>query len=266
MRVRSLDAPDPSATGEALLQSAAVRLFEDRAADAGAVTTWNDAQWAAVGEISRRVDGIPLAIELAAARVVSMRPAEIAAHLDERFRLLTGTRRGRVERHQTLRSTVEWSYQLLEADDRAVFDRLGVFAGTFDTAGASAVASDDELDSWRIVDSVASLVAKSMVVVEDGADETTRYAMLETLRQFARERLEEAGDADRWRRRHAHTTSRSRKLPGLVCEVLTRSSGQPVSSPSSTTCAPRSGGASIAMILSSANSRCGSLLRSPSPQ
>ena len=203
VRVRSLDAPDPSATGDALLQSAAVRLFVDRAADAGADTAWNDAQWAAVGEICRRVDGIPLAIELAAARVASMRPTEIAAHLDERFRLLTGTRRGRVERHQTLRATVEWSYQLLEADDRAVFDRLGVFAGTFNTAGASAVASDDDLDTWRIVDVIASLVAKSMLVVEDGADDTTRYALLETLRQFARERLEEAGDADRWRRRHA---------------------------------------------------------------
>ena len=108
-----------------------------------------------------------------------------------------------MERHQTLRSTVEWSYQLLDADDRAVFDRLGVFAGTFDTAGASAVTSDDDLDSWRIVDSIASLVAKSMLVVEDGPDDTTRYAMLETLRQFARERLEEAGVADHWRRRHA---------------------------------------------------------------
>ncbi len=217
VRVRSLAAPDPSATGDELLQSAAVRLFADRAADAGADTTWNDAQWAAVGEICRRVDGIPLAIELAAARVASMRPTDIAAHLDERFRLLTGTRRGRVERHQTLRATVEWSYQLLEADDRAVFDRLGVFAGTFDTAGASAVASDDDLDSWRIVDSIASLVAKSMLVVEDGPDDTTRYAMLETLRQFARERLEEAGDADRWRRRHAeyYVTFAEAAGPGL---------------------------------------------------
>ena len=217
LRVRSLDAPDPSATGDELAESAAVRLFADRAADAGADTAWNDAQWAAVGEICRRVDGIPLAIELAAARVASMRPADIAAHLDERFRLLTGTRRGRVERHQTLRSTVEWSYQLLETDDRAVFDRLGVFAGTFDTAGASAVVSDDELDSWRIVDSIASLVAKSMLVVEDGPDDTTRYAMLETLRQFARERLEEAGDADRWRRRHAeyYVTFAEAARPGL---------------------------------------------------
>ena len=144
-----------------------------------------------------------MAIELAAARVASMSPADIAAHLDERFRLLTGKRRGRVERHQTLRATVEWSYQLLEADDQMVFDRLGVFAGTFDADGAGAVAGDDDLDAWRVVDSIASLVAKSMLVTENGPDDTTRYGMLETLRQFARERLEETGDADRWRRRHA---------------------------------------------------------------
>ena len=161
------------------------------------------AQWPAVAEICRRLDGIPLAIELAAARVAAMCPTDIAAHLDERFRLLTGKRRGRVERHQTLRATVEWSYQLLEADDRTVFDRLGIFAGTFDAAAAVAVAGDDELDAWRITDSISSLVAKSMLVAEDGPDDTTWYAMLETLRQYARERLEETGDADRWRRRHA---------------------------------------------------------------
>ncbi len=132
-----------------------------------------------------------------------MSPTDIAAHLDERFRLLTGKRRGRVERHQTLRATVEWSYQLLEPDDRTVFDRLGIFAGSFDAPAAVAVAGDDDLDSWSITDSIASLVAKSMLNAEDGPDDTTRYAMLETLRQFARERLEEAGDADRWRRRHA---------------------------------------------------------------
>jgi predicted ATPase/class 3 adenylate cyclase len=203
VRVRSLDAPDPSATRDELRQSAAVLLFEDRASDAGASGGWSEAQWSAVGEICRRVDGIPLAIELAAARVASMSPADIAAHLDERFRLLTGKRRGRVERHQTLRATVEWSYQLLEADDRTVFDRLGIFAGTFDTPAASAVAGDADLDPWRITESISSLVAKSMLIPEDGPDDTTRYAMLETLRHFARERLEETGDADCWRRRHA---------------------------------------------------------------
>jgi predicted ATPase len=202
-RVRSLHAPAPSATREELLESAAVCLFEDRVSDAGATGDWNDAQWSAVGEICRRVDGIPLAIELAAARVVSMSPTDIAAHLDERFRLLTGKRRGRVERHQTLRATVEWSYQLLEADDRTVFDRLGIFAGTFDAVAAGAVAGDDDLDPWTITESIASLVAKSMLTPEDGPDDTSRYAMLETLRQFALERLEESGDADSWRRRHA---------------------------------------------------------------
>ena len=203
LRVRSLDAPGPAASGDELRHSAAVRLFEDRSRDAGAAGDWTETQWSAVGEICRRVDGIPLAIELAAARVASMSPADIAAHLDERFRLLTGRRRGRVERHQTLRATVEWSYQLLESDDRTVFDRFGVFAGSFDATAAVAIASDSELDGWRITDSVASLVARSMLVAEGGPDDTTRYVMLETLRQFARERLEEAGDADRWRRLHA---------------------------------------------------------------
>ena len=203
VRVRSLDAPDPGAAHDVLVQSAAVRLFADRARDAGAAGEWNDAQWAAVGEICRRVDGIPLAIELAAARATSMSPADIAAHLDERFRLLTGKRRGRVERHQTLRATVEWSYQLLDDDERAVFDRLGVFAGTFDEAAAVAVAGADGVDSWTVIDAVASLVAKSMLVTEDGPSGTVRYAMLETLRQYARERLDETADLDRWRRRHA---------------------------------------------------------------
>jgi predicted ATPase len=204
VRVRSLDAPAPSATGDKLLHSDAVRLFADRCADAGADTAWDDRQWGAVGEICRRVDGIPLAIELAAARTASMSPIDIASHLDERFRLLTGKRRGRVERHQTLRATVEWSYQLLEdRDERVVFDRLGVFAGSFDGPAAVAVAGGDGLDSWQVTDALSSLVAKSMLGAETGPDGTTRYALNETLRQFARERLDESGDIDRWRRAHA---------------------------------------------------------------
>ena len=158
---------------------------------------------AAAGEICRRVDGIPLAIELAAARVAAMTPSEIAAHLDERFRLLTGSRRGRVERHQTLRATVEWSYQLLEPVERTVFDRLGVFAGSFEATGVVAVACHDDLDRWQAVDAVASLVAKSMLAAEDGPGGTTRYAMLETLRQFSRDQLDQTGEADAWRRRWA---------------------------------------------------------------
>ena len=203
VRVRSLDAPSTSATSMEIAQSPSVRLFADRAMDAGSSASWNGAQLGAVGEVCRRVDGIPLAIELAAARASSMSPTDIAVRLDERFRLLTGRRRGRVERHQTLRATVEWSYQLLSESDRGVFDRLGVFAGTFDAEAASAVASDDELDQWQVLNAVTNLVAKSMLSSEDGQDGSSRYSMLETLRQFARERLDETGRADYWRRKHA---------------------------------------------------------------
>jgi predicted ATPase/class 3 adenylate cyclase len=200
VRVRSLVAPDASARRSEVVESAAVQLFVDRAIDAGAEAEWDDAQWMAIGEVCRRVDGIPLAIELAAARSTAMSPSDVAAHLDERFRLLTGKRRGRVERHQTLRATVEWSYQLLSDHERAVFDRFGVFAGTFGAPAAIAVGCGDDLDGWEVTDALGTLVAKSMLVPETGPDGTTRYGMLETLRQFARERLDEAGDTDGWRR------------------------------------------------------------------
>jgi len=203
VRVRSLDAPAPTATSDQLVQSAAVELFADRCRDAGVELNWDDSQWAAVGEICRRVDGIPLAIELAAARTPSMSPVDIAAHLEERFRLLTGKRRGRVERHQTLRATVEWSYQLLDSDERLIFGRLGVFAGSSDGPAAVAVAGGDDLDNWQVTEALSSLVAKSMLSAETGPDGTSRYAMNETLRQFARERLDQSDDTDRWRRAHA---------------------------------------------------------------
>ncbi len=116
-----------------------------------------------VAEICRRLDGMPLAIELAAARVASMTPSEIAARLDERFRLLTGGRRDRVERHQTLRATVEWSYSMLAPTEQRVFDRLGVFVGGFDAEAAEAVTSDGEIGRWDVVDCLASLVDKSML-------------------------------------------------------------------------------------------------------
>src|SRR5262249_52982959 len=154
-------------------------------------------------EICRRLDGIPLAIELAAARVAAMTPAEICAHVDERFRLLTGGRRSRVERHQTLRATLEWSYGLLDATERVVFDPLGGFSGSFDADAAEAVVGDDELEHWGLLDALAGLVRKSMIVADAVDDGTTRYGMLETLRAFAREKLDLAGETDHWRRRHA---------------------------------------------------------------
>ena len=188
---------------KSLAEREAVRMFDDRARDAGATAPWTDEQWSAIAEICRRVDGIPLAIELAAARVEVMSPVEVAAHLDERFRLLTGKRRGRLERQQTLRATVDWSYQLLSSDERTVFDRLGIFMGSFDADAASAVVSDDSIDAWQVREAVAGLVSKSMLVAEDGPGGTTRYSMLETLRVFARDQLDQIDDADVWRRRHA---------------------------------------------------------------
>ena len=183
--MHSLATPEGSGGERSLLQSASVQLFRDRARDAGASENWDEQQWAAVGDICRRVDGIPLAIELAAARTVSMSPVDVARHLDERFRLLTGKRHALVERHQTLRATVEWSYQLLSGDDRAVFDRAGTFTGGFDEIAVVAVAGDDHLDSWTVTDAIASLVAKSMLVLDTGPGGVSRYSMLETLRQFA---------------------------------------------------------------------------------
>ena len=193
----------PDATGAGLATNDAVVLFADRAEAARATFTLDASNAGAVAEICRRLDGIPLAIELAAARVVSMTPSEIRGLLDERFRLLTGGRRSAVERHQTLRATVDWSYSLLGERERAVFERLNVFAGSFDAPAAQAVVTGDGVEAWDVLDALTELVAKSMIVTEETADDTTRYQMLETLGQYARERLDEHGDTDRWRRRHA---------------------------------------------------------------
>ncbi len=198
--LRSLPLPDASGAG--IATNDAVRLFVERAEAARASFGLDVSNERAVGEICRRLDGIPLAIELAAARVVSMSPLEISGLLDERFRLLTGGRRSAVERHQTLRATVDWSYSLLGEREREVFDRLGMFAGSFDARAAQAVVVGDGVEAWDVLDALAELVAKSMVVAEETAEDTTRYQMLETLRQYARERIDEQGDPDRWRRRH----------------------------------------------------------------
>jgi predicted ATPase/class 3 adenylate cyclase len=180
--------------------SDAVVLFAERAQAVTPAFVLDEARTPGVVEVCRRLDGIPLAIELAAARAAVMSPAEIAGHLDERFRLLTGARRGRVERHQTLRAAVEWSYSLLTDTEQTVFDRLGVFPASFDEAAAVAVCTSDELERWDILDALAGLVVKSMVVA-DQSSEPTRYQLLETLRHFARDRA--GGDLDRLRRRHA---------------------------------------------------------------
>jgi predicted ATPase/class 3 adenylate cyclase len=201
--LRPLPVPEEGAGPDTIAACAGVRLFAERARAARPEFAVDVANSGAVGEICRRLDGIPLAIELAAARVPSMRRGEIASLLDARFRLLTSGRRGAASRHQTLSAVVEWSCSLLGDRDRAVFERLGVFTGSFTAASAIAVVAGEEFEGWDVIDALSSLVGKSMVNAQDAPDGTTRYVLLETLRDFARQRLAESGEIDLWRRRHA---------------------------------------------------------------
>lgn len=223
--IRSLPVPEVPTTA-AVMSADATALFAERAASVAPAFCVDDTNAPAVVEICRRLDGIPLAIELAAARVASLQPMEIAALLDERFRLLTGSRRRGVERHQTLRATVDWSYSLLAEVERTVFDRLGAFVGSFDTTAAQSVAADGSIGRFDVLDVLDELVAKSMLMVEPTPEGTTRYQLLETLRQYALERLEQSGEVDVYRRRHAeHYVSVSAEIGGAlygVDEVRTR--------------------------------------------
>ncbi|MEX1009626.1 MAG: adenylate/guanylate cyclase domain-containing protein [Acidimicrobiia bacterium] len=201
--LRSLSLPDPTDPPDVVATSAAATLFIDRARAVRPEFVLDATNAPAVAEICRRLDGIPLPIELAAARVVSMNPGEIAELVDERFRLLTGGRRTAVERHQTLRAAIEWSYSLLTEAEQRVLARLSVFWGSFAAADATAVVPGDGIDARNVIDVLGSLVAKSMLTSDEAADGSTRYRQLETLRQYARDRLDDLGDPDVWRRRHA---------------------------------------------------------------
>jgi predicted ATPase/class 3 adenylate cyclase len=196
--------PVPSLDVRSGIGSEAVALFVERSQAVVPGFEMRTAEdRAAVVEVCQRLDGIPLAIELAAARVIAFTPAEIAAHLDERFRLLTGGRRAALERHHTLRATLDWSYSLLGEPERAVFDRLAVFPASFDVAAATAVATGDGIEDWDVIDALTGLVAKSMLDAGRAAVGSTRYEMLETVRHYARERLAADGSSDERRRRHA---------------------------------------------------------------
>jgi predicted ATPase/class 3 adenylate cyclase len=177
-----------------------VRLFCDRAAAADASFSPSEGDLAVIAEIGERLDGIPLAIELAAARVRFMTVTDLAERLHDRFRLLRGGRRG-LERHQTLAAAVQWSYRLLPEAERLLFDRLSVFAGDFSLASVEAVCADHGVGRLDVADHLAALVDKSLVVA-DRADAHTRYRLLETLRQFGEERLDETADAGELRDRH----------------------------------------------------------------
>jgi predicted ATPase/DNA-binding SARP family transcriptional activator len=207
-RVPVLEVPAPSDETDAgqLAGSAAVRLFVERARAVTASFALTAENQADVAELCRRLDGIPLALELAAVRIESMTPAEIVHQLEHRFELLDIDRE-HAGRHQTLRGAVDWSHQLLERNERLLFSRLSVFAGSWTITTARSVAAGDGLDEQTVLDGLAGLVRKSMVVAEREA-KTTRYRMLESLRRYAHERLASNGEEVAVRSRHAEHFTR----------------------------------------------------------
>jgi predicted ATPase len=181
--------------------SAALKLFVDRARAVAPDFQLNP-EAVAVEEICKRLDGIPLAIELAAARVRAMSASQIRDRLAERFRLLTGGARRTLERHQTLRNAVQWSYDLLSDLERLVLARASVFAGGFTLKAAEAVCSGGAASPHDILDLLESLVRKSLINVDRGAS-VLRYVMLETIRQFAEDQCAAIGERDAALLRHA---------------------------------------------------------------
>jgi predicted ATPase/DNA-binding CsgD family transcriptional regulator len=183
------------------LDDEAIELFTDRARHARPDFAVSDDNAPAVTEICRRLDGLPLAIELAAARVRALSLAEILEGLHDRFRLLTGGARTAVRRQQTLRASVDWSHALLTEPERVLFRRLAAFVGGFDLEAAQAIAGGGDVERYQVLDQLTLLVDKSLVVADDGQGRT-RYRLLETVRQYALEKLGESGEADAVRSRH----------------------------------------------------------------
>jgi predicted ATPase/DNA-binding SARP family transcriptional activator len=192
VQVPPLGVPPASADREELAGFEAVRLFCDRVHDATSRFVLDEHNAGAVGELCRRLDGLPLAIELAAARVRSLSPQDLVARLDQRFKLLTRGSPASVGRHQTLRTTIDWSYDLLTDTERTALNRLSVFAGGCDLAAAESVLGGD-LEAGDAVEALSQLVDKSLVVV-DHDPRGSRYHLLETIRQYGRDRLEDTGE------------------------------------------------------------------------
>ncbi len=200
--VEPLELPPPSADAVAAHDRPAVRLFADRAAavSPGFAVTADNVGW--VVRICRALDGMPLAIELAAARLSAMTAQQVAVRLDDRFRLLSAGSRTALPRHQTLRAVVEWSWDLLAEPERVLWRRLAVFPGGATLEAAEEVCAGPGLDRADVLDVLSALVDKSLVTVSD-ADGEPRYRMLETIRAYGLEHLAQAGEEERTRRAHA---------------------------------------------------------------
>ncbi len=207
-RVPSLGLPDQGITSrEALVEFEAIQLFLERARAANPRFDLTEKNTSSVAQICRRLDGIPLALELAAARVSVFSAEQIASRLDDRFKLLTGGSRTALPRQQTLRALIDWSYDILSEDERALLRGLSVFAGGWVFEAAEAICNDMD-----VLNLLTQLVNKSLVTVDEEADEP-RYRLLETIRQYARDKLLETGEAARIRDRHldyyVHLTEKS---------------------------------------------------------
>lgn len=181
--------------------SGAVALLVNRVQALQPAFALTEKNCADVVDICRRLDGLPLAIELAAARVPLLGTAGVRERLDERFRMLTGGVRTAMRRHQTLREALDWSHSLLDDNERAVFRRAGVFAGSFTMRLAQQVLGDEHLDAWEVLEHLGALVDKSLVIAE--LSEPPRYRLLETTRAYALEKLRDCGETDATRERHA---------------------------------------------------------------
>ena len=215
--VPALAVPDPGRTVvlPAMTQYEAVLLFIDRAVAAQPAFQLTEQNAPAVADICQRLDGIPLALELAAARVRALSVEMIAARLGDRFRLLAGGNRTALPRQQTLRALIDWSYDLLTENERSLLRRLSVFAGGWTLDAAESVGSAGAIDEGDVLDLMSNLVEKSLVNMEA---EGQRYRLVETVRQYAQERLDESGEADATRSRHLafYLALAERATPELV--------------------------------------------------
>jgi predicted ATPase/DNA-binding winged helix-turn-helix (wHTH) protein len=199
-RVPALDLPDANAAPEVAMRSGSMRLFFARMRAADSEFAPDAATSSTMASICRRLDGIPLALELAASRAAALGIGALSSLLDDRFRILTGGKRTAMPRHQTLRATLDWSHDLLPEPERVILRRLAIFSGPVPLGLASRVVADGTLTQPEVVDGIGNLVSKSLVTRDTGSG---AYRLLETTRAYAREKLSDAGELEAVARRHA---------------------------------------------------------------
>ncbi|HQR10946.1 MAG TPA: tetratricopeptide repeat protein [Casimicrobiaceae bacterium] len=197
----TLSLPDANANAETMGRSEAVQLFVERAERQQPGFALTDARASAVAQLCIHLDGIPLALELAAARIRSLSVEEISVRLNDRFKLLIDGNRTALPRHQTLRATLDWSYDLLSNAEKALLCRVSIFSGGWTLEAAEQVCAGDDIAGEAVLEILASLAHKSLVMTEERGG-ATRYRLLETVLQYARDRLRDRGEESRWRGRH----------------------------------------------------------------